>query len=483
MNTSKKWYQKWKDFSLSHDVRQLVPQNVPLGDVRAKAGNRVMGAHRRAEYQAVYNLKTGLMEKKERVLKDEFDKLLELSCRAAECPLCLNMDVYMGHCGYNCAYCFSLLHLESLMTAFYDSGDSGSVMRLRPASTRRIKEQLIGYLNNKFNDGIQESFNRRIPVRLGIRMEDFLPAEKKHERSLLVMNILNDYEFPYMINTKSDIFLDSPKHWKALTEGDVAVQESIIVIDPADAKRLEPGAPSPQRRFEVLKNVNESGGRGMARIEPFGIALNDSEENVKAFIRGCLDAKVPHVTTDTYSYFANSIGIRYNMMFSGWDYDFMFRATSEYQEVGSLALEKLFFRLQDEGIGCSSFNFQSLPLNSLDICCGVSEDTFKTKSDYNYYNLLTAGRELTRDGVKKRLSLGEFKRKYRPLSSYITFDGETTTIEKAVDGVWNQKSFGPWSLTWIAGVKAIGQDEHGVVYEFDPDRILEVHENMERVMK
>lgn len=451
-----------------------------MGEVRTKEGGRVR-AHRRAQHQSVYNLKTGEMDVKERILKDDFDKILELSCRAAECPLCLNADVYMGFCSYNCRYCFSLLHLESLMTAFYDAKEGQSVMRLRPASTRHIKEQLIGYLNGRFKDGIQEAFNRRVPVRLGIRMEDFLPAEKKHERAKLFLDILAEYQYPCMVNTKSDLFLEWPDLWRTISECDIAVQESIIVTDDKQAKLLEPGAPSSSRRFQVLKEMNESGIRAMARLEPFMVGIND--ETIDEYVQCCLDAGVPHVTTDTYSYFANSIGIRFNMLLHGFDYDWMFRATSEYQEVGSLALEKLFFKLQDGGVGCSSFNFQSLPLNSMEICCGVSEETFKTKSDYNYYNLLTAGRELVRTGRKKRLSLGEFKHKYSPLPAYLDFDGEFTPIEKAVDSVWNKKSFGPWSLDWIAGVKAVGQDKHGIVYEFDPDRILEIHERMERVMK
>ena len=475
-----KWKTKWRDFVYAHDVRQLVPQTEPMGDVRAKEGGRVK-AHKRAQEQRVYNLKTGLMDKKERVLKDDFDKILELSCRAAECPLCLNADVYMGFCSYNCRYCFSLLHLESLMTAFYDAGDSGNVMRLRPASTRRIKEQLIGYLNGRFKDGIQDAFNRRVPVRLGIRMEDFLPAEEKHQRSKLFLDILAEYDYPCMVNTKSDLFLKWPDLWRTLSECDVAVQESIIVTDDKQAKLLEPGAPSSSRRFQVLKEMNESGIRAMARIEPYMVGINDN--TIDEYVNMCLDANVPHVTTDTYSYFANSLGIRFNMLLHGFDYEWMFRATSEYQEVGSLALEKLFFKLQDSGVGCSSFNFQSLPLNSRGVCCGVSETTFKTKSDYNYYNLLTAGYDLVKGGKKNQMSLGDFKSRYKPLATSLTFDAEFTSVESAVDGVWNKKSFGPWSLDWIAGVKSIGQDEHGIVYEFDPDRVLEVHERMELVMK
>ena len=89
-----KWKSKWRDFVYTYDVRELVPQTVPMGEVRTKEGGRVR-AHRRARHQSVYNLKTGEMDVKKRILKDDFDKILELSCRAAECPLCLNADVYI----------------------------------------------------------------------------------------------------------------------------------------------------------------------------------------------------------------------------------------------------------------------------------------------------------------------------------------------------------------------------------------------------
>lgn len=473
------WRDKWRDFVYSHDVRQLVPQAVPLGDVRAKEGGRVR-AHKRAEYQATYDMKSGQMVEQKRVLTDDFNKVLELSCRSAECPLCLNADVYSGFCSFNCRYCFALLHLESLMTAFYDAGESGNVMRLRPATTRHIKEQLIGYLNGRFDDGIQEAFSRRVPIRLGIRVEDFLPPEKKYERAKLFLDILRDYDYPCMVNTKSDLYLKWPELWRTISECDIAIQESIIVTSDEQSKLLEPGAPTSSRRFQVLKEMNESGIRAMARIEPYMVGIND--HTVDKYVEMCIEAHVPHVTTDTYSYFANSLGIRFNMMFAGFDYDWMFRATSEYQEVGSLALEKLIFKLQDAGIGCSSFNFQSLPLNSMEVCCGVSEKTYKSKAGFNYYNLLTAGRELVKSGQKTRLSLGDFNSRYSPLPTYLGFDGEFMLVEEAVKKVWNRKTFGPWSLDWIAGVKPIGQDENGVVWEWNPDNILEVHEQMERMI-
>lgn len=97
---------KFDTYSKYHgkiDLRKIVPEHVPLWEEKVKkiGITRVRG-HVRASRMEVLNLFSGQMEPRVKPLPKEFKNIMEISCRAPECPYCFNIDPFESGGCYNC---------------------------------------------------------------------------------------------------------------------------------------------------------------------------------------------------------------------------------------------------------------------------------------------------------------------------------------------------------------------------------------------
>lgn len=454
----------------SIDLDKIMPWKTPLFPTvhaQEKPDLKSIERHRRAELQATFDLLEDKWVEQKRELPDEYGSMMEVSCRATECPMPLNMDVYSGGLCFQCIYCFAKLFEQSLYAAFYDNWELENV---RASSKEYVKSELEDILNGKGKGEVKKAIDRRIPIRLGIRTEDFISLEKTKKVGLEALKTINDRNYPMMINTKS-VLLAEGAWFKQLTEigNNIAVHVTITHVDDKIAKRLEMAAPSSTDRFALVKKLNEVGIKAIPRIEPSMAYINITEDHIGRYVDACLEAGAKHVTSDTYHYFANNAGIRDNFYIQGFDYDRMFRATSEYQIVGSVFLEKLAFRLQDAGIGHSTFNFHSIPYNTDDVCCGVG-DYFKD-AGFNTFNLLS----MARDIVKTKGTVG--------WADVLERMGESLNKEIFMNTyfIWNKLKYSPWAMDWCGGVRAIGYDDKGIVYDYKEERLRKDYERLVEV--
>jgi DNA repair photolyase len=466
-----KTYDIVKEQVNSIDFEKVLPANKPLFPVdRPKTIDlATIKRHIRAKRAEDFDLLEGKYIRKQRVLPEDYKTLLEVSCRASECPLPLNMDVYSSGVCYGCIYCFAKLFEQSLYSAFYDDY---KYQEVRVASKKYISEVLNKYFRGKGSGAEAKAIAQRMPIRLGIRTEDFQPQyERKMKRSLHAMKIILDNDYPMMINTKSDLLVEGDWFKTICKFGNkIAVQFSIIHCDDKTGKKLELGAPDSSRRFECVKILNEVGIRAMPRIEPTMAYINGTEDHIEEFAEKCAEAGAPHVTLDTYSYFANADGIRKNFYIQGFDYDRMFEVTSNDITTGSILLEKVMFSLQDRGIGASTFNFHSLPFNTMDVCCGVDEKLGgKKKARYNDYNTLSAVRRMIKTG--EELDWGDFVTDaINPLNK---------EIRDKVASIWLKANFSPWSPDIAGGVEVCGADEEGFpIYDYREERLRRDYERI-----
>ena len=51
-------------------------------------------------------------------------------------------------------------------------------------------------------------------------------------------------------------------------------------------------------------------------------------------------------------------------------------------------------------------------------------------------------------------------------------------IAREVEAIWNHSKPSPWAMEWICGVKPVGQDEHGLIYEFSESDCVQEFETM-----
>jgi DNA repair photolyase len=114
------------------------------------------------------------------------------------------------------------------------------------------------------------------PIALGANTDCYQPIERKFKITRQILEVLAECEHPVTIVTKSalverDLDLLGPMAAKKL----VKVFVSIGTLDRELARKLEPRAASPQRRLDILRNLNEHHVPSGVMVAALIPALND----------------------------------------------------------------------------------------------------------------------------------------------------------------------------------------------------------------
>lgn len=417
-----------------------------------------------------FNLIHNEWRKQERLLNtQEINSFLEISVRAAACPMPFNMDIWDGlTCPYNCIYCFANTFRASLYASFYDNSKTMGFRHCNPDYYKKEMDKMMpmrSYSMDKKRtlQGINKALSLEIPVRMGIRFEDFLLNEKRHGIALQMLDYLADISYPVMINTKSNVPA-SEKYLKALSrnKGKTAVHVTLISSNNDKLLKLEPGAPSYSKRLEAMRTLVAAGVRVVARIEPYLFLLTDSPDEVQKYMDDVWDAGVRNITFDTYSYTAYKSGTRQIFMNEGYDYDRMFLAGADSQPLGSLLLGKFMELFQKKGFSCSSFDMGNTALNDQSICCEVG-DWFED-SGFNHGSTVMASRFIQSFPKGTPVTWGMFE-------TYVDEKGGflTETLKQEVKELWNLQGNVAYSHRWAPGIVPAGIDENGIIWRHSPD--------------
>ena len=454
-------------WELREMVIKLVPRMTVLSNTRKKV-SAVKEKGRKKNYQQ-YNLKEGEWRKQERLLNtEEINSFLEISLRAQACPMPFNMDIWDGlTCPFRCAYCYANAFRASLYTAFFDNSRTMGYRHCNPDYYKRELDKMLPSRDLPLEDkkelsGIYKAFALNIPVRMGIRFEDFLDAEGKQGVSLEMLNYLADVKYPVMINTKSDL-VGRGDYVEALSRNTAggAVHVTAITSDSTITKKLEPGAPSYEKRLQGIRNMTEAGIRVVARIEPYLFLLTDKPEDVKYYMDSMWDAGVKNITFDTYSYTAQNQGIRQSFLNAGYDFDRMFLAGCDSQPLGSVLLGAFMQLFRDYGFSCSTFDMGNAPDNDQDICCEVGDYFGAKGATFNNGSTVMATRYIKRH-EGEAISWSQFKLWVDLQGGFLTKD-----LEQNVHELWNLGGNVAYSHSWATGLQPVGRDEYGILWKWD----------------
>ena len=435
--------------------RQIFQKKIKKGAIREKG--------RKKNYEQ-YNLLAGEWEKKERLLNtEEINSFLEISIRAAACPMPFNIDVWDGlKCPFGCIYCFADSFRVSLYTSFFDNSKSMGIRHCNPDYYKREMDKILPLRGKDPHSlqGVKKAFAMEIPVRFGIRFEDFLKQEAKKRISYSLLNYLKEIEYPLMINTKSDL-VGTDEYVRVLSENPAgaAVHITLLTSNEEKIKKLEPGAPTYKRRMEAAKALTSAGVRVVLRIEPYLFLINDDKEEMARYIEDMKAAGVKNITFDTYSYSALNPGIRQNFINRGYDFDRLFLAGCDSQLLGSSLLESYMGEFRKEGISCSTFDLGNVPGNDQDICCEVT-DCFK--GNWNYGSIVMAVRFIT-ERKGEPVSWSQFRDWVNEKGGFLS-----EVLEQEVHELWNMEGNTAYSIHWAQGLIPVGWDDHGVVWSYIP---------------
>lgn len=445
-------------------VKLLIPRSIRIyrqSDYERKGLVEEKG--RKRNYQEG-DLFTGVHARHERLLNtEEMTSFLEVSLRAQGCPLPLNIDTWDGFiCPYACVYCFANSFRASLYTSFFDNSRLMGLRHCNPDFFKRELDKLLIGRGKDLPNGnpVSRAVSMEIPMRFGIRFEDFIAREGKDKVSLELLQYLKGAAYPVMINTKSDL-IGREDYVRALADnaGGAAIHMTMITSDEGLRRRLESGAPTFERRIKACRELTQAGVKVVARIEPFMTFVNDERGRVDEYIEQLRWAGITSLTFDTYSYSAQNPGIEEGFFRAGIDFRRMFLLMSDCQWLGSLLLGRFMDYFRSEGFRCSTFDFGNVPSNDDDLCCSV--DAEFQKSGYNRGNILSAAR-LVMKGDGHSVKWGDFESWVEEGGGFLS-----NALREEVLRLWNLEERNAYQFDWIPGFKIVGVQEGALIWRYE----------------
>jgi DNA repair photolyase len=201
---------------------------------------------------------------------------------ASRVPFRWTINPYRG-CSHSCVYCFArnthtyldLDYGEDFNTQIVVKVNAGALLR-RELVARSWKGEHIA---------------------MGTNVDPYQRAEGRYRLMRPILEALRDQANPFSILTKGSMIL---RDVDLLTEcaevADVATNVSVGFVDPVVWRSLEPGTPSPRKRLEVCRRLNQAGipcGVLMAPIIPF---LTDTPEHLEATVSAIAETGATHVS-------------------------------------------------------------------------------------------------------------------------------------------------------------------------------------------
>ena len=183
--------------------------------------------------------------------------------RSPDVPFDRSINPYKG-CEHGCVYCFA--RPTHAYMGLSPGLDFESKLFAKPDAAKLLERELS-----------TPGYEPR-PIQLGSNTDPYQPVEKSHEITRRVLQVLSRFNHPLAITTKSalvcrDIDILAPMAEKGL----VAVALSVCTLDGKLARALEPRAPRPDKRFQTMRALSDSGIPVAVMVAPMIPVLNDSE--------------------------------------------------------------------------------------------------------------------------------------------------------------------------------------------------------------
>jgi DNA repair photolyase len=200
---------------------------------------------------------------------------------ASRVPFRWTINPYRG-CSHQCIYCFAR------NTHTYLDLDYGEDFNTKIVVKVNAEERLRKELARKSWKGEH--------IAMGTNVDTYQRAEGRYKLMRGILSALRDHRNPFSILTKGSLILrDLDLLREAAEVADVGTNVSVGFVDRDMWRLLEPGTPSPLKRLEVCRTLNEAGipcGVLMAPIIPF---LTDSPAQLRAAVKAIAETGATHL--------------------------------------------------------------------------------------------------------------------------------------------------------------------------------------------
>lgn len=252
---------------------------------------------------------------------DETYKAPRISSEYKDCSMPITFDQYKK-CGFGCLYCFATFQRSVNPT----SKDFYNYETLKSANFNSFKRLFTG--KNPDSHYWKHYISKRKTLQWGSMADPFCPFEEKTGHGYKFLKILAELKYPVRFSTKGTLMLKG-KYKKLLEKyaedlkGTWAFMLSIITTDGEVARKIEPGVPSPENRYNALKELKDMGYYTVHRLRPFMLGISDKildemlKRDVEVGINAisveffCLDIRVPRWVRKRYSIMSELAGFDY----------------------------------------------------------------------------------------------------------------------------------------------------------------------------
>lgn len=179
-----------------------------------------------------------------------------------------NLNSYRG-CQFACNYC------DAITEKYLVHEDYKDFSRII-----YVKKNAPGVLETEV-----KKFKPDVVAMSGVT-DPYQPAERKYELTRKILKILAKHKFPVHIITKSDLVLKDIDLLKEIAKQMwCSISLTIVTFNQELLPYLEPFAPSPERRLEAIRKLNDAGIQAGVAFTPIVPYLLDNEENIGEVVK------------------------------------------------------------------------------------------------------------------------------------------------------------------------------------------------------
>jgi len=197
-------------------------------------------------------------------------------------PFRWTINPYRG-CSHACGYCFARKSHTYLDLDYGEDFDTKIVVKVNAPELLR-KELAAPRWQGEH-------------IAMGTNVDPYQRAEGRYRLMRGILEALRDHANPFSILTKGTLILRDLDLLRQCAERtDVGTNFSVGCVDPSLWRAIEPGTPSPRKRLDAVRALNEAGvdcGVLMAPIIPF---ITDTDELMDETVRAIADAGATHVS-------------------------------------------------------------------------------------------------------------------------------------------------------------------------------------------
>jgi DNA repair photolyase len=183
--------------------------------------------------------------------------------RSPDLPFDRSINPYRG-CEHGCVYCFA--RPSHAWLGLSPGLDFETRLIARPDAPDRLEAEL------------RARSYRVAPIAIGTNTDPYQPVERQFGIARACLGVLSRFNHPVAVVTKGTLIeRDIDLLSEMAARGLAKVGISVTTLDAGLARRLEPRAPSPERRLETVRRLRAAGVPVRLMVSPLVPGLTDHE--------------------------------------------------------------------------------------------------------------------------------------------------------------------------------------------------------------